>query len=334
MATDTTTAPPTPGLMTRLRLTSDGNGIFAVLLLVFAACFIVTEATGGDFLTAGNMRSILSRSIGLGIVAVGQTVAILTGSLDLSVAYMVSLGAVLGGFVMDGDPSKVIVGVIVVLAAGAIVGMLNGLIITRLDIHPFMATLAMGLLLNGLLTWQFTTFAPEVPGSFQQLGYGLIAGVPVGVLLFAAVAGFAAFALRSTSFGSHLYAVGGDQDVARLSGVRVNRTLISAHVFCSITAVITGLYLVARVSTAQTTIGPEGGFDLESIAAAVLGGTALSGGKGRVLGTVAAVVMLAMLDNVFNHLQLDSFLKQVVRGVVLIAAVAAYSVRANAHEVE
>lgn len=333
MAADTTTV-PRPGPLSRLRLDSDGNGIFGVLLVVFVLSLAITELTGGDFLTGGNVRSILSRSIGLGIVAVGQTVAILAGSLDLSVAYMVSLGAVLGGVVMDGNPSNIVLGIVVVLAAGAVIGLLNGLIITRLNIHPFMATLAMGLLLNGLLQWQFSTFAPEVPSGFQQLGYGLVGGIPVGVLLLAAVAGGAAFVLRNTSFGSHLYAVGGDQDVARLSGVRVERSLIGAHVFCGLAAVTTGLYLVARVSTAQTTIGPEGGFDLESIAAAVLGGTALSGGKGRVLGTVAAVVMLAMLDNVFNHLQLDSFLKQVVRGVVLIAAVAAYSIRASKHGVE
>lgn len=335
MAVDTATRPASSeGLASRLRITGDGNGIFVVATIVLIGCLIITEATGGDFLTAANLRSILSRSVGLGITAIGQTVAILAGSLDLSVSYMVSLGANMGGEVMAGDPSRVVLGVVAVLAAGGVIGLMNGLMITRLDIHPFMATLAMALLLDGLLRWRFTSFAPEVPDNFAQLGYGLVAGVPIGVILFLAVGGLAAFILRNTAFGSHLYAIGGDRDVARLSGVRVDRTLIWAHVFCSMAAVTTGLYLVARVSTAQTTIGLEGGYDLESIAAAVLGGTALSGGKGRVLGTVAAVVMLAVLDNVFNHLQVNSFLKQVVRGIVLIAAVAAYSIRARAHEVE
>lgn len=316
-----------PSLLRRLGPGRPGNGIYWVLLVVVVAAFAIVESTGGSFVTAGNVRNMLTRSVALGIVSVGQTLVILAGSLDLSVAYLISAAAIMAGVIMDGDPSRQVVGVLAVLGLGAAVGLVNGLIVTKLDVHPFIATLGTGLIIKGALSSRFASFAGEVPEEFQQLGYGLVGPVPVSVLLFAAIAALAAWTLRSTTFGAHLYAVGGDIDVARLSGVRADRTLIRAHVLCSLTAVVTGLYIAARLGSGAPWVGPDGGYDLESIAAVVLGGTALTGGRGRVAGTVAAVIILAVLDNVFNALQLDSFLKQVVRGLIIIAAVAAYSFR-------
>ena len=135
------------------------------------------------------------------------------------------------------------------------------------------------------------------------------------------------FLLRYTRFGFRLYAVGGDEEVSRLSGVRTHRTIIAAHVVCSLCAALTGLFLASRLGSGTPTVGQDGGYDLESIAAVVLGGTALAGGRGGVLGTIGGVFILAVLDNTFNQLEVNAFLKDVVRGFIIIAAVAVYARR-------
>jgi ribose transport system permease protein len=319
-------------LRERLRLPGAGGstaGIWAVLAVVFVISWILVEINGGNFLTVTNVRNMLVRSVSLGIVAVGQTLVILAGSLDLSVAYLISVTAVLSGYIMAGDPARIPLGVGVVLAVGALVGLTNGLLVTKLKAHPFIATLGTALIMRGALSARFSSFAGEVPREFQQLGYGLIGPVPVSVLLMLSVVGAAWWMLQRTTFGGHLYAVGGSEEVARLSGVRTDRTLIGAHVLCSLTAVLTGLYIVARLGSGAPWVGPDGGYDLESIAAVVVGGTALAGGRGGVAGTLAGVLILAVLDNLFNQLQVDSFLKQVIRGVIIVAAVASYALRAK-----
>lgn len=310
----------------RLRATS--LPIIIVLLLTFvAAAVVVPLLGGGNFLTVPTIRSIFVRSVALGLVSVGQTLVILGASIDLSVAFMVSAAAVLASFIMQGDPDRMVLAVAVVFAVGAGVGLVNGLIITKFRVNPLMATLGTGLIIQGLLNASFQNFAGSVPREFQVLGYARIGAFPLSVLLLVAVVAAAAFLLRYTEFGYHLYAVGGDPGIARLSGVRGDRTLITAHVLCSLTAALTGLYIVSRLRSGAPWVGPDGGYDLESIAAVVMGGTALFGGRGGVVGTIAGVLILAVLDSVFNLLEVGGFLKDVVRGVVIIVAVAAYTLR-------
>jgi ribose transport system permease protein len=304
-------------------VSSDSGPIFGVLALVAVTSWILIVATGGQL----NLTNTLIRSVALGMVAVGQTLVILGGSLDLSVAYQVSVTAVMASYVMQGDPDRMYWGVAGVLAIGVGIGLANGLIITALGVNAFITTLGTGLIMRGVLNASFDNFAGAVPEEFQGLGYGSIGPVRYALLLFAAVIVVAWFLLRHTRFGHHLYAVGGSEETARLSGVRSARAVIGAHVLCSLTAVLTGLFIVSRLRAGAPWVGPDGNYDLESIAAVVLGGTALAGGKGGVLGTVAGVLILALLDNVFNQLEVNSFLKQVLRGVIIIAAVAAYALR-------
>ena len=297
--------------------------IYGVLLLVLLVTWGLILATGGNL----NVTSTLVRSVALGIVAVGQTYVILGGSLDLSVAYQVSVTAVLASVFMDGSTARIWVAVPAVIAVGAFIGLVNGLIITKLHINAFIATLGMSLILRGALNATVDNYAGAVPPEFQRLGYDTILGLPVSILLLFAVVGIGWFVLRHTRFGHHLYAVGASKESARLSGVRSDRVLILAHVICSVTAVLTGLFIVSRLSAGAPWVGTDGNYDLESIAAVVLGGTALMGGRGGVLGTFAGVLILALLDNAFNQLQIDPLLKDVVRGVIIIAAVAALTVR-------
>lgn len=307
---------------------TSGPILVAVGLTFILAAFVVPLLGGGtDFVSVDNVRGILIRSVSLGLVAVGQTLVIVGGSIDLSVAYTVSASAVMASYVMQGDPARMLPAVGVCLLVGAVIGLANGLTVTKLRVNPLIATLAVGLIVRGFLNASFDNFAGSVPREFQVLGYARIGPVPLSVLLLAALAAAAWVLLMRTRFGSHLYAVGGDRDLARLSGVRSDRVLIITHVLCSLCAAIAGLYIVSRLRAGAPWVGPDGGYDLESIAAVVMGGTALLGGRGGVTGTMAGVVLLAILDSVFNLLQVGGFLKEVVRGVIIIAAVALYTGR-------
>ncbi len=304
---------------------TSGPILVALIAAVVIAAILVPALDGGPFLTADNIRGILIRSVSLGLVAVGQTLVIVGGSIDLSVAYTVSVSAVLASFVMQGDPNRVPQALAVCLIVGVVVGLVNGLSVTKLRINPLMATLATGLLMQGFLNASFDNFAGSVPESFQVLGYARIGPIPLSVLLLGVVGALAWVLLARTRTGAHLYAVGGDRELARLSGVRADRVQIGAHVLCSLCSVLAGLYIVSRLQSGAPWVGPDGGYDLESIAAVVMGGTALLGGRGGVIGTLAGVVLLAVLDSVFNLLEVGGFLKEVVRGVIIIVAVALYS---------
>jgi len=297
--------------------------IYAILLVVLVVSWGLILATGGNI----NLTNTLVRSVALGIVAVGQTFVILGGSLDLSVAYQVSVSAVVASVLMDGNPANIWWSVLAVIAIGALIGAVNGIIITGFHINAFIATLGTSLIMRGALNATFDNYAGEVPEQFRPLGYDRILGIPWSVLLLLAIVGAGWFILRSTRFGHHLYAVGESEETARLSGVRSSRVLIGAHVLCGVTAALTGLFIVSRLSAGAPWVGTDGNYDLESIAAVVLGGTALAGGRGGVLGTFAGVFILALLDNAFNQLQVNTFLKDVVRGAIIIAAVAAYAMR-------
>ena len=301
--------------------------IYFVLLIVFLTAWVVVSLAGGSFLTIDNLTSMLIRSVALGIVAAGMTVVILAGSLDLSVAYLISVAAVVSSVIMNGDPDRIGIAVIAVLGIGIVVGLINGVLVTKLHVNAFIATLGVALILRGFLNAAFDNFAGKVAPEFEVLGYGSLGPIPWSVILLALTMLAVWFLLRSTRFGHHVYAVGGSEETARLSGVRSHRIIIGAHVICSLTAVLTGLFLVARIRAGAPWIGPDGGYDLEAIAAVVVGGTALAGGRGGVWGTLAGVFILAIIDNAFNALQFNSFVKDVVRGVIIIAAVAIYALR-------
>jgi ribose transport system permease protein len=297
------------------------------LAVVVVVSAVLSAAQGENFFSGPNIRDMLVRSVALGIVAAGQTLVIVGGSLDLSVAYLISVSTIVAATAMGGDAASIPLGIGAVLAVGAGVGLINGLIITKLRVNAFIATLGTALIMRGLLDANFEGASGEVPREFGFLGYGSIGPVPISVIVLAAFVALVWFLLRSTRFGHQLYAVGGDEETARLSGVRTHRTLIGAHVLCSLSAAICGLFLASRLRAGDPLVGPNGGYDLESIAAVVVGGTALSGGTGGVIGTLGGVLILAVLDNLFNVLEVNAFLKDVLRGVIIIAAVALYALR-------
>ena len=301
--------------------------IWLVLVGVVVACGLLVALQGASLLSPASVRAIGVSMTALGVVALGQTVVMLVGSFDLSVAWTVSLSAITTAVVMDGQPSRVALAVLAGLGTGALVGIVNGVVITRLRVNPLIATLATSLLLNGTLNARFATQAGSVSGGFRELGYGGVGPLPFSFLLVVLLALAVGVWLRSSRFGHHLYAVGGSPEVARLSGIHADRVVLAAHVVCGVLAAAAGVYLASRLGAADTGVGPRGGYDLESIAVVVLGGTVLGGGRGTVGGTMAGVAVFAVLETTFDVLQVDPFLKTVLEGLIIIAAVASYALR-------
>lgn len=301
--------------------------LFLALLGLVAVGWALVALDGGQFLTLESIVGIQQRSAALGIVAIGQTLAILAGSLDLSVAYLISLTSLVAAEIMAGQDGNIVPAVAAALAVSALVGLVNGVVITGLRVHAFIATLGVALIIKGVVDHLYDGPAGAVPESFQVLGYSRIGPVPVSALLWAGVAVAAWFLLSRTRLGYRIHAVGGNEEVARLSGIRTGRVVVLTHMLCSLCAGVAGLLLAGRLGAGAPTVGTDGGYDLESIAAVVLGGTALAGGKGGVAGTVGGVLLLAVLDSLFNQLEVNSFVKDVVRGVVIVVAVAVYARR-------
>ena len=275
------------------------------------------------------MTNILVRSVALGIVAVGQSFVMIGAAIDLSVAFTISLTAVMASQIMQGDPARVPMAILIVFAIGIVIGVANGLIVTKLNVNPFIATLGTGLIIKGILNGTFANYKGSVPKSFQSFGYDSLGPIPISILVLLVVVIIGWFILSRTKFGAHLYGVGGSREIGRLSGLRTARIVTGAFIISSLTAVLSGLFIVSRLGSGAPWVGPDGVYDLESVAATVIGGTALAGGRGGVFGTLAGVLMFGVIDTVFNQLGVDTYLKTVLRGAIIILAVASYSIRSG-----
>jgi ribose transport system permease protein len=292
--------------------------------LILVVLIVVAAALSPNFLDPTNLRNILRQAAPLAIVALGQTLVILIGGIDVSVGSVISLTTVIGGSVMADSNARIVPTVLTVLGLGLVVGLFHYLLIVRIGTDAFVTTLGTLLALEGL-NLIYTGGAPRsnVTDEFRQLAEGTILGVPVVIPLVALLAAGLGFLLRRTSFGRRIYAVGGNEAAASLSGVRTSRIQGATYVICSLLAVVAGLVLLARIGTGATLAGE--GLELDSIAAVLIGGTAFGGGKGGVGGTVAGVLILTVLFNIFNLLAISRFAHLIIKGVVIIVGIAMYS---------
>jgi len=308
------------------RVTSTGI-VYGVLVFTIIVGTILTATEGRNFFATGNIAAILTFTSTLGLIAVGQTMVILVGSLDLSVPYVVSLCSVIAGSVMAGETGSIVPGVMIALAVAAGIGAVNGLVVSLLGVHGFIATLGMGLIISGYMTANYKGTSGSAPEPFRVIDTANIGPIPLSAIIMLACAVLAILMLRKTRVGHHMYAVGGDREVARLSGIRTAVPVVVAHTLCSLLAGLAGLLLLARLSVGNPTIGSQGDYDLMSIAAVVLGGTLLAGGKGNILGTLGGVAIFAVMDQVMSVIEVPSFLQDVFRGLVIVLAVAVYARR-------
>jgi ribose transport system permease protein len=326
-----TTIPATDSWFKRTTRSIHIPPVYFFLIIIFLISGVLDQLySDGQILSnPAIMLNIIVRSVALGIVAVGQTMVILGASIDLSVAYTISITAVMSSYIMVGQTANIPIALLAVFGIGIIIGLVNGLTITKLKVNPFIATLGVSLIIKGIINATFSNYTGSIPKSFEYFGYGTIGSFPVSIIIMLLVFLIGWFLLARTKFGAHLYGVGGNAEVARLSGVRTDRVLIGAHIICSMTAVLSGLFLVSQMRSGAPWVGPNGYYDLNSIATAVIGGTALSGGKGGVWGTLAGVLIFGVLDTTFNQLGVNPYLKMVLRGAIIVLAVASYTIRSK-----
>ncbi len=278
-----------------------------------------------NFATLANVDAVLRQVAVLGIVSLGQTFVILSAGIDLSVGMLMGLVTVTANGIMAGDPALMPVVVALALVIGVVVGLANGVGIAIFRVNPLIVTLAMMSVLQGVIFLYTDRTVGSAPPEFRELAYGSLGPLPTSVVLLGILTLASWVVLRQTPLGRYIYAVGSDSRNARRAGIGVGRVTAAAYVICAALAAIAGLVLAARLGSGYT--GAGAGFELDSIVAVVLGGTALSGGRGGVLGTVAGVVLLALIANILNLLGISPFTQRVVNGLIIIAAIAIYTAR-------
>ncbi len=288
-----------------------------LILIGIAAVF----AFGSErFLTASNLLNIALQTAIVAIVAIGMTFTILTAGIDLSVGSVMALSGALAAGLAVRQGLGTFAGIGLALLAGTAVGAVNGLLIVKGKMPPFVATLAMLAVARGL-TLVYTDGRPiaGIDENFIFLGNGTVLGLPMPVVLLLVVFIIAATALRYTRFGMYVYATGGNEETSRLAGISTSWITLLVYVISGFTAALGGVLLVARLWSAQPNAAV--GWELDAIAAPVLGGVSLFGGVGGVAGTVVGAFILGILSNGLNLMGVASFYQQVIKGVVLILAI-------------
>jgi len=269
------------------------------------------------FLTPQNLVNILSASAVIGIIALGQTMLIISGNFDMSVASVLGFAGIVA---VATQRLGLLPSILLALFGGVIVGAVNGLIVTRARANPFLVTLGTQSFVYAiaLMATQSKTLYSEIP-AFNILGQGRIGRIPVAVILFLVLALMLQIVLRNTVYGRYLYAIGQNKEAARLAGIPVDRVLVSTFILCSLLAALGGIVMTSRLNSTVANAGF--GFDFESIIAVVLGGTSLFGGSGGALLTVAGVLVLGVLNNTTILLGVPYEGQFIVKGVVFLAVV-------------
>lgn len=275
------------------------------------------------FLTKSNLFNVFRQTSINAIIAAGMTFVILTAGIDLSVGSILGFtGAIAASMLANG--SNIFVALAAALVVGGLSGMLNGVIITKGKVQPFIGTLAIMILLRGA-TMVFTNGRPiAVPAGsispiFRWVGAGQILGIPVPVVIMFFVFIICYYILNHTQFGRHIYAVGGNEKASLLSGVNTDKVKILAYTISGVLAAIAGIIVTSRLSSAQPTAGD--GYELDAIAAVVLGGTSLVGGQGTIIGTIIGALIIGILNNALNLMDVQSYYQMIAKAIVILVAV-------------
>ena len=291
------------------------------VFITFSMVIIISVFTylAPQFLSVRNFLNMLVHSSVLGITAVGMTFVIMTGGIDISVGSVAALiGIVVAKLLHAEIPTGIAVLIVIIL--GALIGAFNGFVITKLKISPFIVTLAMLAIARGA-AFAITLAMPVhfFPKSFQFLGIGYIGPIPFAVLLMVVVFMVGYYLLNMTTFGRKLYVIGGNQEGARLSGIKVDNTILFSYILCSLMAAISGVTLTARLNTAWATAAQ--GLEFQAITSVVIGGGSLFGARGSMLGTFLGVMVIGLLNNGLSILNVSAFEIQLVNGIIIFLVV-------------
>lgn len=291
-----------------------------IMLVIFSGVIAILN---DRFLTVPNLLNVFRQSSINAVIACGMTFVILTGGIDLAVGSVLAISsAVCASLLISGV--GVVPAVLAALLVGAVSGALSGIVITKGKVQPFIATLVMMTFLRGA-TLVFTNGTPLTLGSakaadaFYYLGNGKVLGMPLPIIMTVVVFGFAYYVLTQTKIGRYVYAVGGNEEASRLSGLNTDNVKIFVYTVSGVLAAIAGIIVTSRLSSAQPTAGT--GYELDAIAAVVLGGTSLVGGKGKILGTIVGVLIIGILNNALNLMDISSYYQMIAKAAVILLAV-------------
>ncbi|ASP32072.1 ABC transporter permease [Labrenzia sp. VG12] len=324
--------PSSPTFVTRLLEAGAHQKLlaFASLILLLIGFSIASP----NFMQTSNMIAILQATSVNGVLAVAATLVIITGGIDLSVGTLMTFCAVIAGVVLTNLGMPLPLGVLAAIATGAFCGLCSGTFVAKMKIPPFIATLGMMLILKGLslvISGTRPIYFNDTPG-FDQISRGSLIGeifpalpIPNGVLILFLVAGAAAYILGRTVLGRYTFALGSNEEAVRLSGVNTDLWKMAVYALAGAICGIAGILIASRLNSAQPALGL--GYELEAIAAVVIGGTSLSGGRGTVLGTLIGALIMAVLTNGLRVLSVAQEWQTVVTGAIIILAVYADMVR-------
>lgn len=290
------------------------------LIFVLIGLVAVSQALYPRFLDPQNIKNILSQNAPLGIIAAGMTLVMITRGFDLSVGAVYAAGATLfASLAVAGWPLWLAGGATLVM--GLVAGLINGTIITRVNVNPFVATLGTTSVFSGLALLYSNSSPFVVSGqAFTVIGRGSTLGIPVSVWILGAVLVVGEFVLARTVYGRALYAIGGNDEAARLAGLRTALLRTSTYVICGVCAALGGMIIASRLSIGQADIGAS--MALDSIAVVVIGGTSLMGGEGSIWRSAVGLLIVAVLTNLLDSLAVDSNYQLVIKGSIVVAAVA------------
>ncbi|MCG7335755.1 ribose ABC transporter permease [Sporosarcina sp. ACRSM] len=295
-------------------LLDKGIAIIGVVLL-----FIIMSIVSSDFLTVDNLLNVSRQSAVLCIMAVGMTFIIITGGIDLSAGSQIAVsGVIIASLLAAGVPLPF--AILLTIAAGGVIGFIIGGIVATQKIPPFIVTLAMMTILSGL-AFVITQGSPIIVSNeaFRFLGRGYIGPIPVPILLLVVVSIIGYLLLSQTKFGRYVYAVGDNEEAARLCGINVKKVKMGVYVLGASITALAGILLASRLSTGSPNAGT--GSELDAIAAVVLGGTNLFGGEGKITGTLMGVAIISILNNGLNLLNVPSYHQLIIKGAVILLAV-------------
>lgn len=290
------------------------------LVIVFGIICLIISLITPQFLTLSNWTIIITQVSINALLAFGVTFVIITGGIDLSLGSIVAVAGVTSAMLAHPDSYPVLIPISMGLLAGLLLGAFNGFIITKSKIAPFIVTLGTMTIGRGLaLILSDGRPVSNLSDSFNYLGSGTILGIPVLILIFILVFAVCSIILNKTVLGRYIYAVGGNEQAARASGINIDRVKLSVYSISGLLAGLAGILLASRITTGQPNAGA--GFELDAIAAVVIGGTSTTGGRGSMTGTLIGVLLIGVINNGLDLLNVTSYYQQVVMGIIIIGAV-------------
>ena len=290
------------------------------LLIVFGIICLIISLITPQFLTLSNLTIIVTQVSINALLAFGVTFVIITGGIDLSLGSIVAVTGVTSAMLAHPDSYPVLIPIVMGLLAGLLMGAFNGFIITKSKIAPFIVTLGTMTIGRGLaLILSDGRPVSNLSDSFNYLGSGTVFGIPFLILIFILVFALCSIILSKTILGRHIYAIGGNEQAARASGINIDRVKLSVYSISGLLAGLAGILLASRITTGQPNAGA--GFELDAIAAVVIGGTSTAGGRGTMTGTLIGVLLIGVINNGLDLLNVTSYYQQVVMGIIIIGAV-------------